>query len=184
MIPPSQLTFSLNLSPPAMNGEYHTCLEFIVKSVSLSADLSIIITYPQAAGVAWWSSALTPAREGERSNPKPCIPLPTPGIGASPHFRVLADRFSSIRKNGSAASEKSDTLQKEVAEQPEPGRLKKKSAHHQVTKGNKQWLTTKWAYQTFLIALLYIWLCPLIHKFQHVDKVPIRIQLWDITFCI
>jgi hypothetical protein len=75
--------------------------------------------------VAWWSSALTPSREDARSIPNPGNPIPTLGIGASPLFRNLAGSFCSILKNGSIGSEKSDTLQKLVAEQPEPDPKKK-----------------------------------------------------------
>jgi hypothetical protein len=50
----------------------------------------------EAAGVAWWSSALTPSREGARSIPNPGNPFPTLGIGASPLFWDLAGRFCSI----------------------------------------------------------------------------------------
>jgi hypothetical protein len=49
--------------------------------------------FAQAAGVAWWSSLLTPAREGARSIPNPGTPFPTLGIGASPLFQDLASRF-------------------------------------------------------------------------------------------
>ncbi len=49
-----------------------------------------------AAGVAWWSGALTPSREGARSIPNPGNPFPTLGIGASPLFWDLAGRFCSI----------------------------------------------------------------------------------------
>ncbi len=46
--------------------------------------------------MAWWSSELTPSREGARSIPNPDNPFPTLGIGASPLFRDLAGRFCSI----------------------------------------------------------------------------------------
>jgi hypothetical protein len=73
--------------------------------------------------VAWWSSALTPSREGACSIPNPVNPFPTLGIGASPGsgWQVLFDS-----QHGSIGSEKSDTLQKLVAGQPEPDIHKKK----------------------------------------------------------
>jgi hypothetical protein len=62
--------------------------------------------------VAWWSSALTPSREGARLIQNTGNPFPTLGIAALPLFRDLAGRFCLIRKNGLIGSEKSDTLQK------------------------------------------------------------------------
>jgi hypothetical protein len=80
----------------------------------------------EAAGVAWWSSALTPSREGARSIPNPGTPFPTLGIGCftllpGSGWQVLFDS-----QHGSIGSEKSDTLQKMVAGQPEPDPQKKK----------------------------------------------------------
>jgi hypothetical protein len=80
----------------------------------------------QAAGVAWWSSALTPSWEGARSIPNPGTPFPTLGIGCftplpGSGWRVLFDS-----QHGSIGSEKSDTLQKMGAGQPEPDPQKKK----------------------------------------------------------
>jgi hypothetical protein len=76
--------------------------------------------------VAWWSSALTPSREGAHSIPNPGTPFPTLGIGCftllpGSGWQVLVDS-----QHGSMGSEKSDTLQKMVAGQPEPDPQKKK----------------------------------------------------------
>ncbi len=73
-----------------------------------------------AMKVAWWSSALTPSQEGARSIPNPGTPFPTLGIGCfAAHLRsgwqVLFDS-----QHGSIGFEKSDTLQKLMAWQPEP----------------------------------------------------------------
>jgi hypothetical protein len=76
-----------------------------------------------AAGVVWWSSALTPALEGMRSIPDPGTPVPTLGIGASPLFRDLAGRSLMIAQ---LVSKKSDTLQKLVTGRPEPNPHNKK----------------------------------------------------------
>ncbi len=89
--------------------------------------------HQQAAGVAWWSSALTPSREGACSIPNPGTPFPTLGIGCftpilGSGWQVLFDS-----QNVSIGSEKSDTLQKLVAGQPgpDPQKKKKKKKVHQ-----------------------------------------------------
>jgi hypothetical protein len=84
-------------------------------------------TKNQAASMAWWSSALTPSREGARLIPNPGTPFPTLGIGCfaplpGSGWQVLFDS-----QHGSIGSEKSDTLQKMVARQPEPDPKKKKT---------------------------------------------------------
>jgi hypothetical protein len=61
---------------------------------------------PEAAGVAWWSSAQTPAREGSRSIPNHGNPFSTLGIGASPIIRDLAGRLCLIRKMTQLAPKK------------------------------------------------------------------------------
>jgi hypothetical protein len=68
----------------------------------------------KAAGVAWWSSAPTPTREGMRSIPNPGNPCPTLRIGASPLFWDVAGRFCSIckKRKGLICSKKLDNLQK------------------------------------------------------------------------
>jgi hypothetical protein len=78
-----------------------------------------------AAGVAWWSSALTLSRKGCAFHPKPRQPLshsrdwcfaPLPGSG----WQVLLNF-----QDGSIGSEILDILQKLVAGRPEPGPQKK-----------------------------------------------------------
>jgi hypothetical protein len=68
----------------------------------------------KAAGVAWWSSAPTPTREGVHSIPNPGNPFPTLRIGASPLFWDVAGRFCSIckKRKGLICSKKLDNLQK------------------------------------------------------------------------
>ncbi len=64
--------------------------------------------------MAWWSSALTPAREGTRLIPNPGTPFPTLGIDVSTLFRDVAGWICLILKNGSIGSKKLDSLQKYV----------------------------------------------------------------------
>jgi hypothetical protein len=76
--------------------------------------------------VAWWSSALTPSREGARSIPNPGNPFPTLGIGCftplpGSGWQVLFDS-----QHGSIGSEKSDTLQKWWRDSQNPIHKKKK----------------------------------------------------------
>jgi hypothetical protein len=87
----------------------------------------------KAAGVAWWSSALTPSREGASSIPNPGTPFPTLGTGCftplpGSGWQVLFDS-----QHGSISSKKSDTLQKMVAGQPEPDPQKKKKKKKEST---------------------------------------------------
>jgi hypothetical protein len=76
-------------------------LNFWIRNVrwpwtTLSLILVCLFLKPRAAGVARWSSALTPSREDASSIPNPGNPCPTLGIGASPLFQDLAGRFCSI----------------------------------------------------------------------------------------
>ncbi len=83
----------------------------------------------KAAGVAWWSSALTPSREGARSIPNPSNPFPTLGIGASLLFRDLAGSVLFDSQHGSIGSKKWAHLAKiggETAPEPDPQKKKKK----------------------------------------------------------
>jgi hypothetical protein len=77
--------------------------------------------------VAWWSIALiTPSREGARSIPNPGTPFPTLGIGCFTPLPGSGWQVLSDSQHGLNGSEKSDTLQKMVAGQPEPDPQKKK----------------------------------------------------------
>jgi hypothetical protein len=97
-----------------------------VEDRHVGEQINVIISVTKAAGVAWWSSALTPsAQEGACSMPNPRTPFPTLGIGCftplpGSGWQVLFDS-----QLGSIGSEKSDTLQKMVAGQPEPNAQKR-----------------------------------------------------------
>jgi hypothetical protein len=80
----------------------------------------------KAAGVALWSSALTPSREGTHSIPNPGTPFPTLGIGCFTPLPGSGWQVLFHSQHGSIGSKKSDTLQKMVAGQPEPDPQKKK----------------------------------------------------------
>jgi hypothetical protein len=75
--------------------------------------------------VAWWSSALTPSRECARSIPNPGTTFPTLGIGCFTTLPGYGWQVLFDSQHGSIGSEKSDTLQKMVAVQPEPDPQKK-----------------------------------------------------------